>query len=541
MPIATGIPASHPIIRPNAQTSKCVEIPAPMSGINALDPLVSMQPSDSVFQYNLIPSQYGTKVRTGYTNWATSVGTGGVNTVLPYNGTIPANDRLFVAGRNGIFDVSSSGAVNPAAAITFGTITASSGFGNGVAFATLAGHYLAYADEANGYYTYTEGTGWLKVTLGGGGTQVSGFDPSTFVQACSFKQRLWFVLRDSATAVYLPTGAVYGAATQFNFGDKFRHGGFLVGLYNWTLDGGNGIDDYLVAVGSAGDVIIYQGTDPSVATSFSIVGQWYIGPPPSGRRIAGSFGGDLYLLSSYGLLPLSKLIAGILIDDQAAYLSRKISPLVNQQMSQARTQTGWEVKLVPSENLLLVSVPQQGSNPFIQFAQSLNTQGWAIYRDIPYLTGDAWNGQFYIGTADGRVLFHTGSVDTTLAGVSTAINWSALSSYQEYGETGRFHRVQFIRPVFLSASIPSFEVEARYDYDLSEVLQPPVAGGATAGSQWDVSKWDQALWSGGSVSESFVRGGNGLGRAMAIGINGSSTQATTLVRYDNIGDTGGYL
>jgi hypothetical protein len=536
MPAATGMPASFPTVRPSPQTSKCVMVPAPMSGINALDPLAMLQPTDSVFQYNLIPSQYGCKVRTGYQLWGQNIGTGGVNTVLPYNGSTSALDKMFAAGRNGIFDVTSQGANNPAALVTFGTVSSKSGFGNAVAFASLGGHFLCYADEANGYYAYTEGTGWAAVAFGSGGTQVSGFDPATFVHVVSFKQRLWFTLRDSATAVYLPTGAVYGAATQFNFGDKFRHGGYLVGLYNWTLDGGDGIDDYLVAVGSGGDVVIYQGTDPSVATSFSIVGQWYIGPPPAGRRIAGSFGGDLYLLSSYGLLPLSKLIAGILIDDEAAYLSRKISPIVNTDMSVARTLTGWEVKLIPSENLLLISVPKQGSSAYRQYVQSLNTQGWAQYRDIPYLTGDAWNGQFYIGTADGRVLWHTGFTD-----LSVNISWSSLSSFQEYGEIGNYHRVQFIRPVFLSAAVPSYEVEARYDYDLSEVLGAPSGGGAGTGALWDVAHWDMDVWTGGTISESFVRGGQGLGRAMAIGINGNSSQSTILIRFDNIGDTGGYL
>jgi len=308
-----------------------------------------------------------------------------------------------------------------------------------------------------------------------------------------------------------------------------------VALYTWTLDGGNGIDDYLVAISSSGDVLVYQGTDPSVATSFGIVGSWYIGPPPVGRRIAGSFGGDLYLLSSYGVIPLSKLISGVLIQDQAETLSRKISPIVNNAMSISRVQMGWEIKLIPSENLLLISTPKQASFPYEQFVQSLNTQGWAIYRDIPYNTGDAWNGQFYIGTADGRVLLHTGNAD-----IGLAINFSAVTSFQEYDETGRYHRVHFIRPVFLSAAIPAFEVEARYDYNLSEVLGVPTSG-SVSGSLWDSAVWDTGLWSGDVASSSPIHGGAGMGRAMAVGINGSVTQETILLLFDVMFDTGNYL
>lgn len=521
-----------PVVLPVPQVAKLASLPSPIGGINALDPLVSMQPTDSIFQYNLIPSQYGCKVRTGYSLWASGISS--TRTIIPYNGSVPAQDKLFAAGPNGIYDISSA-VTNPAPAISFISVTSASGLGNSINVATLGGHYICYADEVNGYYTYTEGGGWAKVAMGAGGTQVSGFDPSTFVHVCQFKERLWFTLRDSSTAVYLPTGAIFGAATQFNFGNKFRHGGFLVGIYTWTLDGGSGIDDYLVAISSGGDVVIYQGTDPSVATSFSVVGQWYIGPPPAGRRIAGSFGGDLYVLSSYGVLPLSKLIAGVPIQDDSVYLSRKISPLINSVMGSVRTNSGWEVRLIPSENLLLIASPQVGSNPYQQFVQSLNTQGWAIYRDIPYFTGDAWNGQFYIGTSDGRVLWHTGNLD-----ISSNINWSYLSAYQDI-DPGRFNRMGFIRPVFISQGTPSFEVESRYDYDLSEVLGNPQAGVGPTGSLWDISKWDQSLWSGTLSTTAPVRGAVGIGRALAVGLNGNSAVATTLIRIDHIGQTGGYL
>jgi len=532
--VISGLPAFS-LYRPSPQVIKAQIIPAPNGGINVVDMLAATPQFDSIYQYNLIPAQYGCRARTGITQWGTTIGTGGVNTILPYNGSVSANDKLFAAGKNGIFDITIVGQVNPAALIVFPTIDSNSGFGTSTAVATLAGTYLLYTDESNGYYVYTEGTGWAKPTQGAGATQINNVDPATFVWVVSHKERVWFVQRNTATAWYLATGAVFGAATQFNFGNKFRRGGYLVGLYTWTLDGGTGIDDYLVAISSSGDVLIYQGTDPSVATSWSLVGEWYIGPPPAGRRNVSAFGGDLYVLSSYGLLPLSKLIAGVLIQNQTEYVSRKISPLINSIMTALRTTLGWEVRLVPSENLLLISTPPLANYPRQQFVQSLNTQGWAIYRDLPYNTGNSWNGAFYIGDTNGSVYLHTGNTDLGLA-----IKWSMLSSFQEYEETGRYHRVHIIRPVFLSLASPSFAVQVKYDYDLSEVLAP-VSSGLLSGALWDVGLWDVGLWGGGSAPISVVRGGAGLGRAMAVGLNGSSTSDTTLLRFDLMFDTGNYL
>lgn len=538
-----GRPSS--LIGPSPQSTRIVPVPAPNAGINAVDSLYTMgerSPEDSIFQYNLIPSQYGTKVRTGYAEWATAVGTGGVKTLMPFTGSIVTRDKLFAAGQNGIFDVSLT-VNNPAARIAFGTIDATSGYGMWTNYTTIGGHFQLYCDESNGYYTYEETTDtWLKVTLGGGANQVSNVDPSLFVDVVIFKSRPWFVERNSARAWYLTAGTIYGAATVFNFGNKFKAGGYLVGLYVWTVDGGEGTDDYLVAISSGGDVIIYKGNDPASATDFVQHGTWYIGPPPAGRRVAGSFGGELYVLSAYGVIPLTKLIAGALIQQDDIYISRKITPLINTEMDFQRMVLGWEIKLIPTENLLLVSVPKRTGFQYIQFVQSLNTNGWAVYRDIPYYNGETWQGQFYIATEDGRVLLHSGTVDNTLRDgtLGVAISWSTLSVFSEYGSVGRYKRIQFIRPMFLASGAPSYSIEARYDYNLSEALPAPSIS-AVAGPLWDSAIWDLSLWGGQFLEIEKPVGGSGIGRNLAIGLNGLSTENTLLVRYDMMFDEGGAL
>lgn len=532
-------PASS--LSPNPQETKCVPLPPPMGGINAVDGLINMEarnPDDSIFQYNLIPSQYGVRVRTGTQEWCTNVGTNGVLSLIPYTGSAASATRLFACANNAIYDVSTSSAA-PTLLLAFASVNSVSGYGKWTNYTTLGGYFCLFCDETNGYYLYTEATGlWTKVT----NVQVTVVDPALFVDVVIFKSKAWFVERGAARAWYLPTDAVIGAATAFNFGNKFRHGGTLVALYTWTLDGGDGSDDILVAISSAGDVILYKGNDPASATDFTQVGQWYIGPPPVGRRIAGSFGGELYLLSSYGITPLSKLIAGMLIQQEATQLSRKINPLVNNQMLAARDDLGWEIKLLSSENLLLASVPKQLGFSYLQFVQSLNTQGWAVYRDVPYFTGETWGGVFYFATTDNRVLIHTGTQDEVHLAATTgvAINWSTLSVFAEYGEIGRYKRGQFVRPVFLAGKAPSYAIQVRYDYNLSEVLPPPAAS-ATTGSVWDTGIWDLALWGGDFVEVENPVGGSGIGRAIAVAINGSSTTPTILVRYDLMYDTGGLL
>lgn len=527
------------IAQPAPQRTSVSKIPAPFAGINAQTGLSEMAPDEALFLKNIIPGRYGCRVRKGYVEFATNVGTGGVRTVLPYVGSETGENKLFACAEDAIYDITAGGAA-PSSALNFGTVDTESGYGQWTLYVTTAGHFMVYCDESNGYKLYTESTGaWTTVAAGAGAGEITPQDPATFVGCVIFKSRLWFIERDSASAWYLPVGQITGTVTEFSFGNKFKHGGTLVALYNWTIDGGEGIDDYLVAVSSTGDIIIYKGNDPNTATDFLQHGQWYIGQTPVGRRLAGSFGGELYVLSAYGLVPLTKLIAGALMQQEDIYVSRKINPLINEQMAVTRTTLGWEVKLVPSDNLLLISTPKRTGLDYLQFVQSLNTEGWATFIDIPYNTGEVYLDNFYIGDTDNRVLLYTGSSDNiSLAGTgATDIEFSVLQTFQEEGQVGNYKRTQFIRPVFIAAAAPSYVVEARYDYNLSELFGAPSAS-SVSGALWDVAIWDAALWSVELATADSLRGGSGMGRTIAIGINGNTRAETVLIRTDLYKDEG---
>lgn len=518
-------------------TTQPIPVPAPNGGVNRIDSLTAMPENDAIFMYNMIPSEFGNRARTGYTEYATGVGTE-VRTILPFTGSQTSKDKLFGMSSAGIYDLSLS-VVSPATIVAFGINGADAGYGQWTNFTTIAtGNFALYTDESNGYYSYTESTDtWLKVTMGGGANQISGIDPANLVGVVIFKNRPWFIEKNSASAWYLGSDALYGAATEFNFGNKFKHGGTLAALFNWTVDGGEGVDDYLVAIGSGGDVILYKGTDPASATTFAQQGAWFIGVPPVGRRIGGNFGGELYILSVYGLLPLTKLISGALIQQDDIYLSKKVTPLVKAEMNTTRSVHGWEVKLVPSENLLLVSSPKRDGIPYQQFVYSLNTPGWSVYRDLPYLTGDAWQGNFYFSDSTGRVFIHQGDLDNVSLSGSTfsLINWSFLMPFKGYGADGYYHRIQFIRAIFLAAQAPSYSTEARYDYNLSETLPAP-ASSIVSGAVWDTALWDVGLWTGDFTEVEGVRGGSSMGRVMSIGLSGSSGFRTIFVKFDLLAD-----
>lgn len=504
-------------------------VPAPVGGINAAVPLAAMQPAFCLAATNLVATGQGLRVRSGYSEFASGLaGDGGVRTVIPFEGASTSN--LFAVTSDGIYDVTSGGAGPWTPDASFADTTGAAGWGVWTNFVSDAGpHYAFYADEVNGLFRVQESGTWAPVT------DITGVDETDLVFVGQHQGRIWLVERDTATAWYLNAGAIAGPAQAFNFGNKFRHGGTLIGVYTWTVDGGDGVDDLLVAISSGGDVMVYQGTDPTSAATWALVGQYYVGALPAGRRVAQNEGGDLYILSQYGVIPLTRLLQGSLVQQDSSQLSRNISPLIADAMALTRTTRGWEMRNVPSENVFLVARPAIEGFPDLQFVLSTRTDGWTDFNDIPYQTGDTWEGKFYIGDAEGNVWLLGGNTDD-----GEAISFSLLSSFQEYGEVGQFHRVQFIRPVFRSDGAPTYSLEARYDYRVSPVTAP-AATPVVSGPLWDVALWDVAVWdTTGAVVQSVV-GAAGLGRAMAVAMTGSSANETLFIRADIMFDTGSVL
>jgi hypothetical protein len=521
------------------QASKPTSIGFCTRGINAVDNLALMDPQDAVYLFNMVPTRFGTRVRDGYQEWATGCGTE-VRTIVPYNGASSAADRLFACANDRIYDVTSSTSA-PGTEVTWPVASVDSGYCSWQSVTTAAGRFLALCDEQNGYYRYQEASDtWVKTTA----LEVTGVDPALFAHVCLHKSRLWFTEKGSSRAWYLAADAIIGAATRFDFGNKFTRGGTLVGLFSWTVDGGEGVDDYLVAVSSAGDVIVYKGDDPASASTWSLRGKWFIGPVPRGRRCAGNFGGELYLLSAYGLLPITRLLSGQTIMEENIFVTNRVAPLVKTYMDDYLTNYGWEVKFVPSQNLLMISVPKTASTPFIQLVQELNTKAWSLYRAFPMQTGDTWNGKFYVGTNDGRVVLHTGSVDNRLLSNPTNfidIDWAGLSAYNDLGQPGVYHRIHTVRPVFLANAAPAFMIRSRYDYDLTEILDALPPSGVTGAALWDTAVWDAAIWGGDLLLYDTPYGGSGIGRAVANAVKGRSRAPTVIVRLDIFADSGNFL
>lgn len=585
-------------------TSQSINVPAPTGGVNLIAPGGQIPDNQAFSITNMVASENGLRSRLGYQEWATGL-TGAsdnlVRTKLSFTGSTKngSKDRLFAVTSTGIWDVTASsqrataawtistayvvgdrrtndsgksyvvvtagtsaGAGGPtgtganivdgtvhwdyvagAKVITFGTQTNDAGYGVGTTYVNSAGHFYLYTDEENGYFVYAESTDtWTKIASGAGPTDVSGGDPTKFAFVIVWKSRVWFIEKESGKSWYLAAGSLYGAATEFDFGNKFASGGPLAVLANWTVDGGAGLDDHLVAISAGGDVVVYQGTDPSSVLTFGLQGVWNVGALPYGRAFTSRFGGDVLILTRRGILPLSKLISGgsVLRTDQ--YATEDIAPAFNAFPSTTWGLRGWSVRMHPEDNSIIVTIPTGVGLATVQWAMSLANGSWGYYRDLPIYSCEAWEGQFYFGTIDGRVCKNTGYVDgITLADPNSyvPVQYQVITGFKG-GGTGRHKQVKMIRPTIRSdGGAPTFRVEARYGFDGSDMA--PVSPGAAGSGTWDNATWDTSKWSGEYLTSQTVVGAVGMGTEFAIAMRGAARSRTVLVGFDVLFDQGGFL
>ena len=474
--------------RGQRQTASAQTIPAPIDGINAVTSMATMSQEEAIYMVNILPEDFGCEVRDGYHEWANGWTGGPAKTVIPFEGNIEADDRLFVASVEGIFDVTAEGTTAPVQVVTFPSSAGNAGICHSVNYGSDAGErFLLVTDGENGYYIWEQLTDtWTKVVEGGGGIQ--NVDPALFDFVTIWKARIWFIQRDSGIAWFLSQAdSILGPANEFNFGDQFRSGGTLRSIHNWTLDGGAGIDDYLVGISGAGDVIVYQGTDPTSKADFGLVGSWFVGSVPAGNRFASEYAGELYILSVQGLLALSNILNGANKAQKTTYLTNKISPYIRVVMDTTKEQFGWHVHIHPKQSLLYINSPPRPGAPQTAFTLYFGHLSWGLISGLDRAHTANWRGEVYWSDINlNKLYIQRGHVDKVFLdpiqdGEPEAIDWELLTAYNSLG-TPEYKRVQFIRPMFIGeGGNPAFVVKAYYDYDVTRLNQPPVyAFGAQA-------------------------------------------------------------
>lgn len=452
-------------------------IPAPYGGWNATGNLSNMPATDAVLMDNIFPDISDVGLRLGRADWATGFASP-VKRLMAYESSTSA--KQFASTTTGVYDVTAAGAIGAAA------FACTSGEWSSVNFQNSGGSFLTMVNGSDSMRLY-DGATWTAIT-GASTPAITGVTTSTLAYVALHKRRLWFAQNNSMNLWYLAVDAIAGAATVFPVGALFAKGGKVVAIQSWTIDGGNGPDDYFAILTSKGEMAVYSGTDPANATTWSLVGVYYVGAPVGNRPFA-KLGGDLLILTRTGIFPASTFMQSTVVDRTKA-VNLKIQGAFLDYIDTYGANLGWEMTVYPPANALIVNVPTAVGVYSIQLVMNLTTKAWCRFTNWDASAFVIANEKlFYAGTSKTYQAW-TGNSDSGIA-----ITGETIQAYNSF----RFptqSQVGMVRP-HLSLT-GSATVLYSIDTDFRMIGDPTLISyaGANGIGFWDSGVWDTSLWGG---------------------------------------------
>jgi hypothetical protein len=466
--------------------------PAPTGGWNARDSLATMAADQAIILDNLFPEASKVSLRRGYASHATGLSSTAESLMAYASGT---TQKLFAASGGNIYNVTSSGAVG-AADLT--------GLTNArwqhVMFGTAGGNFLVIANGADAPRNY-DGTTWTTPAI-------TGVTTTNLIHVNAFKQRLFFVENNTLNAWYLPVASIAGAASRLDFSSITTLGGKLMAMGTWTLDGGDGLEDRAVFITSKGEVLVYEGTDPSSASTWALVGIFRIGAP-IGRRCILRLGPDLVIITQDGFVPLSQALNSARSTPQVA-LSDNIREAVNSATRDHGSKFGWQPILYPKGRYVLFNVPIVEGGTYYQYIMNVTTGAWCRFTGQ---NGGCWevhNDELYFGGSTVVYKADTGNNDN-----NANITGEAKTAFNYFNHRGQLKRFTMVRPLLASEGTLAPILGLNVDFSDELPTGTPTYSGS-AGSPWDTSPWDTSSWGSDPTIRRDWQSVNGIGYCAAL-------------------------
>lgn len=462
------------------QISEFESYQSPIGGWNAIDPLAAMKPTEAIWLDNWYPNSGYCEIRGGSSAHATDI-TGTSKTLAVYNG-LNGTSEMFVATAIGVYDVTTAGAVGTAVASRTNGKHQTMMFGDGT------NNYLIMTNGVDAPLYY-DGTTWLEVTGISSPALTGPANINKLISPCMHKGRLMFIEKDTLKFWYLASGAAGGALTAFDLAGVAQKGGYLMAAQSWTVDAGAGVDDRMVFITSEGEVIVYQGTNPSSAADWSLVGVYHIGEP-LGRNCILKYASELIFLTKQGAYPLSTVWQSSGFDFTKA-ATRKIQNAFNSSADSYGSNYGWKAIFYPAKSAVIVNIPTAEDGLHYQYVMNTISGAWCRFIGWDAEDFAVFNGELYYCQGTSVIKAWAGASDQ-----GSNIEAYAKTSFSYFRKRGQQKFFKMFRPVLSVNGSINFLIDLDIDFQDKEIIGTASYSVGSAGS-WDASNWDETLWRGG--------------------------------------------
>lgn len=457
-----------------AAVSVTRSVPAPTGGWDTESPLAKMPAKNAVILDDWIPRASRVELRRGFIQQVTGTASP-VESMIAWRGDA-AGDKLFACAGAEIFDVTDQGALGSAVyASALNARWKSANFSND------GGAWAIAANGAQAPIGY-EGSGWGALAITGQ-SGVIVLDPAKLADPMAHKRRLWFIERDTLRVWFLQTNAIQGPASLLDLGPLAYKGGRLAAQGTWSLDNGQGMDDVAVFLTTEGQVIVYQGIDPSSADNWTLVGVFDLAKPVGDRPLF-KWGADLVVMTADGVMPLSQALSRDREEAKKIALTQQIASAFATAAENYGSNYGWGGVLYSGRgSLAIFNVPTSELESAQQFVQSIQTGAWCRFTGIPAICWEVANGAAYFGSVDGVYRWDVGSSDD-----GEVVSGNVKPAFSDFGAPVRQKKFTMIQALLKAPSIVKPALEILVDYaERQPTAVPTVIGPA------DISTEDDAV------------------------------------------------
>lgn len=513
-------------LRSNAartRLARVLVVPAPTNGINARDPLSDMDPRDAVKLINYLPKEGHVESRRGFEEHGTGAGSAAVDTLMTFH-DVDGVEELFAGANGNIYDVTSSGS----ASSVYSTSITNNRW-QWINFSTTSQMHILAFNGADTPLKY-DGTNWGTNTISG-----SGLTATDLINAFAHKERVWLIEKNSLNVWYLASQAIGGSSTKLPLTGVFNEGGQVVAGGALSIsDSGSGIDDLWVVITDNGEAAVYSGTDP--ASDFALIGVYRIGNP-IGHRCVMRLGGDLFILTTSGVISMRQMLAFDRAKENQTAITYRIAERFNGDTRLYSTNFGWQAFMYPKGRYAIFNVPVVEGNTQRQWVQNTITGAWTEFHGQNANCWGLLNDELYFG-GNGGIVY---KADTGRQDDGGNINGEIKGAFNYARSPGQDKIYTEIRPYILASGNPDILLGVNVDFD-DAVPTGTVAAAATTTGRWGVAEWSTGKWGGlGTLIrdwQSIGRTGTSVAPRMKTAANGIAIQVNG---FDILYEPGGVL
>lgn len=441
---------------------------APILGLNARDALGAMQPLYAVTMDNYLPLDNKIALRPGYT-LHTEIGAP-VRTLASYRK--PGQNELIAIAGGKAYNVSSGTAVRQY----------NVDFTDSYCQQTQYKNYLYFmngSDKPRVFYIDDEGVEHFEEW----GFSAENLHSERIIAGAASKEFLWFIEKDTLKVWYAKeAGNVSGDLYSFDLAQVAKCGGYLVAVANWTIDGGQGIDDLTVFITSEGEVLVYAGSNPNSANDWVLKGSYKLSKP-IGYQCILQYQGDIVIISQDGYIPLNKTLSLANAGTSAVAFSDTIRGLVLERTAKNKHKNGWQGIIYSKKGYALFNVPV--SQQFEQHVININTGAWCRFTNIRSFCWVLYEDNLYFGSDNAIYKFDTGYSDNGMP-----IEGKVEQAFNNLG-TDNLKKIQLLNPRTRSATPFQLVIYTNMDFDKRRVEYYANVG-EVGQTKWNVAKWSSS-------------------------------------------------